>query len=556
MRKIQRFLTVVVMVLGAAVLASETSAQDRALIVTNEFYQNQPRLRGARVVGELDRDLRAAGFAVRQVSNTRTNVTESEAADLWEWLDQADKLIIVVSGHVVSVGGQPWLLHTDAGSPNAFTIGQSAMPLQPLFSFAAQRQGDAVIALADDDSALKLGDGVTKGYRPDVIPQGVTVLTGSPVQVAGFISNELLKPGRSLAESVKQLPDGLRVSGYIPLSRGFIAAETVVVTQAPREDPDTQERAYWQRVRTQDSQIGYDRYLSRYPNGLFAAEARRRSAEFDITPQERARQDEEALGLTRDQKRAIQRNLTLIGFDTQGVDGIFGRLTRSAISEWQRAIGAPVTAFLNAAQIKRIETAATERADELRHEAEQKRLEEERRDRQFWNDTGADGTEDGLRRYLRRYPDGVFAEQAQQGLDEIERERRRQSRKAERDAWDRAVMQGTVESYQEYLETYPDGQFQQEARARIERLGNPETPAEEIAAAKQEEDRMGLNGFTRRLIEAQLSREQLEPGLVDGRFTDDTRRALRRFQRANSLPVTGYVSRSTVVRLMAGAIEN
>ena len=56
------------------------------------------------------------------------------------------------------------------------------------------------------------------------------------------------------------------------------------------------------------------------------------------------------------------------------------------------------------------------------------------------------------------------------------------------------------------------------------------------------------------MIERQLRALGLEPGAVDGRFDRDTRRALRRFQRANELPVTGFVTRSTIVRLLASAV--
>ena len=44
----------------------------------------------------------------------------------------------------------------------------------------------------------------------------------------------------------------------------------------------------------------------------------------------------------------------------------------------------------------------------------------------------------------------------------------------------------------------------------------------------------------------------VDPGQVDGKFTKKTRKAIRQFQRARRLPVTGYVSRNTMVRLMAG----
>lgn len=63
-----------------------------------------------------------------------------------------------------------------------------------------------------------------------------------------------------------------------------------------------------------------------------------------------AAQVEAELRLSRDQRRAIQAGLTRQGFDTRGVDGIFGRGTRAAIAAWQRANDAQPTGYLTAAQ--------------------------------------------------------------------------------------------------------------------------------------------------------------------------------------------------------------
>jgi peptidoglycan hydrolase-like protein with peptidoglycan-binding domain len=46
----------------------------------------------------------------------------------------------------------------------------------------------------------------------------------------------------------------------------------------------------------------------------------------------------------------------------------------------------------------------------------------------------------------------------------------------------------------------------------------------------------------------------LKPGAVDGAFDEDTRRAIRRYQDARKLRVSGYLDQATVVRLMADTI--
>lgn len=64
---------------------------------------------------------------------------------------------------------------------------------------------------------------------------------------------------------------------------------------------------------------------------------------------------------TKAQRFEVQRRLTLAGYDTRGVDGIFGKGTRAAISSWQRARRWPVTGQLTEEQFGRL-VRETERA--------------------------------------------------------------------------------------------------------------------------------------------------------------------------------------------------
>ncbi len=64
-----------------------------------------------------------------------------------------------------------------------------------------------------------------------------------------------------------------------------------------------------------------------------------------------SRADEDALNLTLLDRREIQRRLTLLSYDTRGVDGVFGRGTRGAVSAWQKAAGFVESGYLNAEQL-------------------------------------------------------------------------------------------------------------------------------------------------------------------------------------------------------------
>ncbi len=536
-------------VAAAALLAAPLVARagDVALIVANTFYDHHPNARENRALLNLVPDLEAAGFEVLAVRNLRSDAIRAELSGLVPKLRSEGRKLFILGGHFVRDSRNSWLLLSDADRPDGFEIGRYGLSMGEILDLAAANPGEAIVAVAPSEAEVQRAFGIGDGFKGNDIPQGVTLLAGPPQGLSDYIAREVLRPGTVLRDTARRLPDGVTLRGFLPRSAPFLPAG-----QAPAET----EQAFWQRVLNANTADAYEDYLERYPNGRYAAEARARADELRLTPLDRARLGEEALGLSRDQRRAIQRNLTLIGFDTFGVDGIFGNRTRTAVANWQQSIGVPVSGYLTANQIARLDVAAAARAEELQREAEERRLAEERADRAFWNQTGASGTEEGLRAYLWRYPDGLYSAHAEARLRAIEREKRRLAEAEEREAWDRAVMAGTLESYQRYLQDYPSGRFVEEARARVASLSEPETPPAVVAAAKAEEARLNLNGFTRQLIEAHLAKLNFEPGPADGNFTGETRRALRRFQRANSLDVTGFVTRQTIVLLLASAVEN
>ena len=61
---------------------------------------------------------------------------------------------------------------------------------------------------------------------------------------------------------------------------------------------------------------------------------------------------EAALGLTREDRRRVQRALREAGFDPGQPDGLFGRRTRAAISAWQATEGMQSTGYLGADAVK------------------------------------------------------------------------------------------------------------------------------------------------------------------------------------------------------------
>jgi len=154
----------------------------------------------------------------------------------------------------------------------------------------------------------------------------------------------------------------------------------------------------------------------------------------------------------------VQRKLTLVGFNTRGVDGIFGRGSRDAITRFQRAEGFEPTGFLTSSMLRTLDRRASIRQEEI--DAEERRLKREKEDQdiRFWRSTGSSGRVDDLQAYLKRYPDGLYANEAKREL-----ERQGYGAGNEDRDWDQAYRADTVQGYEAYLAAYPRGKYRRDA---------------------------------------------------------------------------------------------
>ena len=90
--------------------------------------------------------------------------------------------------------------------------------------------------------------------------------------------------------------------------------------------------------------------------GLSTA-TRELSASVDpaTSAEEATQETEDQIGLNKRKRRAVQRRLTVLGFDTK-VNGKFDESTRAALTRWQAARGYPESGFLNTLQHKALLT--------------------------------------------------------------------------------------------------------------------------------------------------------------------------------------------------------
>ena len=90
-----------------------------------------------------------------------------------------------------------------------------------------------------------------------------------------------------------------------------------------------------------------------------------------------------------------------------------------------------------------------------------------------WEKTRAANTTDAYELFLKKYPSGEFAAQAQARVKELYEER----------DWQKARDIDSAEAYQAFLKQYPEGKWSEEARIRIENFTLASAPSNSVPAA-------------------------------------------------------------------------
>ena len=545
------------------VFTATAARADLALVLGNRNYQRAGNVPGADSVLDSASALRRAGYQVIASRNAGVNQTRRVLGQFIDGLDDAERAVVVLSGHFVRSAGSTWFLASDAGADSLADLNYNALSLRVVLDLLARKPGGAVLFLGAAERAIATGPGLEPGIGALDIPQGVLVVTGRPTDIDRTIRRDFLQPGTGFRSALANAPASVSGQGFVSDLASLVPQD---MPMAP--DGDMLDDGYWQAVQDIGTEEAMRAYLRAFPRGLYAARARDWiAANRPPSAEEIARQKEAALGLTRSQRRAIQRDLTVLGYDTRGIDGIFGRATRGAISGWQADEGLEPSGYLTRRQLDRLSRQAASIRRQQQEEEARRKHDDEASDRDFWIRSGAEsGNEQALREYVNRFPTGLFVALALARLAQIEAKKKADRDQAalaerERQLWRRAVNRDVPEFYYRYLDEFPNGKYAKKARKRIEELTavtppppKPPKPGPDPdvkKAAMQEEQSLNLDQTARQNLEKQLKMLNFDPGPVDGVFDRATRKAVRAAQRVGGLPETGYFTRDTIQQLNA-----
>jgi peptidoglycan hydrolase-like protein with peptidoglycan-binding domain len=523
------------LVFAVLLLALPVRAADLALVLVNDTYASAPALRGHDGAMAAARALDGAGFQVFSGQNLSAEEMRAQLAAFDAAIRQgADRVVVVLAGHFAQSRTGAWLLASDMQAPGLARADVQGLRLDMLAEIAAQASDGALIWLAPGALRPNPGAGLEAGLPMRLTPpQGVGVVRGPVLDIVSGL-RAVLRPG-ALVSDVVDRNTRLTGEGTISPLIPFLPVGYAPVARA--------DRAAWAQALAQGTEAAFATYLDSYPNGLHGQDARARLAAIRNSPE----RIEEALALTRDERRAIQRDLTTLGFSTRGVDGLFGPASRGAIRGWQARERLEESGFLTREQIFTLAGQAARVVAQREAEERARREAAEAADRAFWEATGAGADEAGLRAYLGRYPRGIFATLARERLSQIEAATTAARDARDRADWDTARLRDSVQSYQGYLALWPQGLFAAQARERVAALSTPlPTPGPAIdpalAFAIEQEQALALPPATLLLLERRLGRMGLDTGPIDGVIDTQTRNAIAQAQVGFGLPVTGYIS--------------
>jgi hypothetical protein len=374
----------------AAVLAPGGAWAEKrvALVIGNAAYLNTTPLNNpSNDAQDVAGALKRLGFDVVEGRDLDKRSMERLIRQYGTKLAGADVALFYYAGHGLQVGGQNFLVPTDARLASEGDVDFEGLPLNLVIKQMEREAKTSLVILdACRDNPLARNLARTMGTRSTSIGQGLAeVRTGVGTLIAfstqpGYVALDgtgrnspyteaLLKyvevPGKDVSAvlvevrndvlkstSGKQVPwEHTSLTGQVYLRS--IAAPPPPAGEAPPAGKSYDkeiEITFWNSVKDSKSPAVVETYLERYPNGTFAGLARVMVSQLKGQAQERAKEADRVAALpvpeTRPQApgsdprvlaRALQTELKRVGCDPGAVDGRWGPEAREALGDFARS---------------------------------------------------------------------------------------------------------------------------------------------------------------------------------------------------------------------------
>jgi uncharacterized membrane protein YgcG len=379
---------VVVLLMALVVLApgGEARAEKRvALVIGNAAYQNTAALNNpSNDAADLSAALQRLGFEVIEGRDLDKRSMERLVRQFGIKLAGADVALFFYAGHGLQVGGQNYLVPTDAKLASEGDVDFESLPVS-LVTRQMEREAKTSLILLDAcrDNPLSRNLARAMSTRSTQVGQGLAEVKTGVGTLIGFstqpgyvaldgvgrnspYAEALLKyieaPGQDVsgvlvevrndvlkATGGKQVPwEHTSLTGQVYLKAGPATAtagagEPARLPAARGPDPEL-EIAFWNSVKDSKSPAVIEAYLERYPNGTFAGLAKVMVAQLKGAPVKSPEQPTRVAALPEVPKapdprvlaRSLQTELERVGCDPGEIDGLWGDKGREALGSFSR----------------------------------------------------------------------------------------------------------------------------------------------------------------------------------------------------------------------------
>ena len=397
-------------VIGLAMLAGPALAASRvALVIGNSAYAHAPALANPlNDAADVGAALGRLGFTVTRLGNTDQAALLVGLRAFRRKASAAEIAVVFYAGHGIEVNKQNFLVPVDARLQTDGDVEYETVPLDlvmgavegasefRLVVLDACRENPFLTSMKrEEGSTRSIGRGLARAEPTGggtllaySAKEGTVALDGrgrhSPYTKA--LLRYLEEPGLEVGLMFRKVRDAVlestggdqepfsygsltaRGAYFVPPTSQIAAGGTTVTSSTPAVGLAV-EVEYWKTINRIDDPAtrlaALLDYKAKFPAGVYADLAsiqieslRKRTVSGGSRQELSSEAVEAALGLTRDDRRRIQRALTAEGFRPGRPDGLFGRRTRTAIAGWQAARGAKPTGFLDADGVKILLAAA------------------------------------------------------------------------------------------------------------------------------------------------------------------------------------------------------
>lgn len=438
MRKIQLLFFVLLAVAFSFGTSHAAVGKRVALVIGNSAYRNVAALpnpeRDGRAVAA---KLKELGFIVVEGYDLDQASFTTKIRDFSVAVRNADIGLVFYAGHGMQVNGKNYLVPVDAAFADASSLDFEAVPMDLVMRQMQSDVGVSVVILdacRNDPFSQILARSMSLATRSTALHEGLAevkvsdagqgtaiIFATSPDEVAldgdgghspftTALLNRIDAPDTDLQVVMARITGDVysatkktqrpwmnaSLTGEVVLNPSSTAKveakpkDAEIVTPAPATDASKEadtlnrETMLYNLARESGAREDYLAYLETFPNGLYAANARKQVERLDAEAATKAQetkvaavdragvpdttptlaatdavksmpanQDTEAgLRLDKSKLKEIQARLNIAGFDTGTPDGNFGRRSRNAVSNWQLSKGLPATGYLNQPQLE------------------------------------------------------------------------------------------------------------------------------------------------------------------------------------------------------------